>query len=65
MALKECWECGQPVARTAKTCPHCGIDNPGSRSVAALGGCAKVCLALGLVLTALLVAVMLCGLTGG
>ncbi len=31
MALIECRECKQQVSDQAKTCPHCGIDNPGKR----------------------------------
>ena len=29
MALVNCKECGKQVSTTAKTCPHCGVDNPG------------------------------------
>lgn len=29
MALKKCKECGKDVSSSAKTCPHCGIKNPG------------------------------------
>lgn len=29
MALTNCKECKQEVSTQAKTCPHCGIDNPG------------------------------------
>lgn len=29
MALVNCKECGQQVSTTAKTCPHCGVENPG------------------------------------
>jgi len=28
MALKPCRECDKEVSSEAKTCPHCGIDNP-------------------------------------
>lgn len=27
--LKECRTCYKPVAKKAKTCPHCGQDKPG------------------------------------
>lgn len=27
--LVPCRECGSQIARTAKTCPHCGVDSPG------------------------------------
>jgi hypothetical protein len=29
MALKKCKECGKEVSTNAKTCPHCGVKNPG------------------------------------
>lgn len=29
MALKPCRECKQPVSLGAKTCPQCGVSNPG------------------------------------
>jgi len=28
MALKKCRECGKEVSSKAKTCPHCGVNNP-------------------------------------
>jgi hypothetical protein len=28
MALKQCRECGQDVAATAKLCPGCGVKHP-------------------------------------
>lgn len=28
MGLKPCKECGNEVSTQAKTCPHCGVDNP-------------------------------------
>ena len=33
MAIRKCKECGKEVSSTAKTCPHCGISNPGVRLV--------------------------------
>lgn len=24
MALKECWECENPISTSAMSCPHCG-----------------------------------------
>ncbi|WP_423359080.1 hypothetical protein [Pseudomonas citronellolis] len=30
MALKKCKECKKDVSSKAKTCPHCGISNPGT-----------------------------------
>lgn len=29
MAITKCKECGREVSSRAKTCPHCGIKNPG------------------------------------
>ncbi len=29
MALTKCKECGKEVSTNAKTCPHCGVKNPG------------------------------------
>jgi hypothetical protein len=29
MALKKCKECGKDVSSSAKTCPYCGVKNPG------------------------------------
>ena len=29
MALTNCKECNKEVSTEAKTCPHCGVDNPG------------------------------------
>jgi hypothetical protein len=29
MALKKCKECGKEVSTSAKTCPHCGVKDPG------------------------------------
>ena len=29
MALIKCKECGKEVSSSAKSCPHCGINNPG------------------------------------
>lgn len=33
--MKPCRECGKEVASSAKKCPHCGIDYPGSKVAAA------------------------------
>lgn len=32
MALVKCKECGKEVSASAKTCPHCGISNPGVKA---------------------------------
>jgi hypothetical protein len=37
MALVNCRECGTAVSKKARTCPHCGISNPGT-SIAAKAG---------------------------
>lgn len=31
MAMKSCKECGKDVAKSAPTCPHCGVKNPGRK----------------------------------
>ncbi|MCX9939053.1 hypothetical protein LAD54_10370 [Klebsiella pneumoniae] len=41
MALTKCKECKKEVSASAKTCPHCGIDNPG---VKMMKGCLIVIL---------------------
>lgn len=33
MALIACRQCGKDVARDAKTCPACGADRPGDRTI--------------------------------
>lgn len=33
MAMRKCRECGHEVSSKAKTCPNCGIKNPGRRAV--------------------------------
>ena len=32
MALQPCRECGAQVSTEAKSCPHCGVPDPASRS---------------------------------
>ncbi len=39
MALTKCKECKKEVSTTAKTCPHCGVKNPGMTTKQTLGGC--------------------------
>ncbi|MDC9590716.1 zinc-ribbon domain-containing protein [Xenorhabdus sp. XENO-10] len=39
MALKKCKECGKEVSTSAKTCPHCGVKDPGVGAKEKLGGC--------------------------
>jgi hypothetical protein len=29
VALTDCRSCGNQVAKSAKTCPHCGVSSPG------------------------------------
>ena len=36
-AMDKCRTCTQPVARTAKTCPHCGQADPSLQQLAAKG----------------------------
>ena len=31
MAMTECRECGEEVSSKAKSCPHCGVKNPGKK----------------------------------
>ncbi|WP_416777810.1 zinc-ribbon domain-containing protein [Xenorhabdus budapestensis] len=38
MALKKCKECGKEVSTSAKTCPHCGVKDPGVGAKEKLGG---------------------------
>ena len=64
MALKECWECGGPVARSASKCPHCGVKSPGSRTTAGINGCALICLIAGGVLTLFITVPALCSIMG-
>lgn len=37
MAVKPCKECGKPVSTKAKSCPHCGAEQPKQTSRIALG----------------------------
>lgn len=39
MALKKCKECGEEVSPKAKTCPKCGVKNPGVSGKDAAKGC--------------------------
>ena len=39
MALTKCKECKKEVSTTAKTCPHCGVKDPGFGAKQKLGGC--------------------------
>ena len=36
MAVKECVECGEMVSEDAKTCPHCGKEDPTSGAMSEL-----------------------------
>jgi hypothetical protein len=49
MALTTCRECDGQVAKTAKTCPHCGTERPGQRGVhvSAGMGCLIILVAFG------------------
>lgn len=38
MALTSCKSCKQQVDTTAKTCPHCGVANPGVTTGSIIGG---------------------------
>ncbi|ELY4778454.1 hypothetical protein SM077_000237 [Cronobacter sakazakii] len=38
MALTKCKECKKEVSTSAKTCPHCGVKNPGVTAKQTLGG---------------------------
>ncbi len=45
MAMTECRECGQEVSSKAKSCPHCGVKNPGKKKQKGIGwgpGCAII-----------------------
>lgn len=39
MAMTKCKECKQEVSDKAKTCPHCGVKNPGIGAKETAGGC--------------------------
>lgn len=39
MALTQCKECKKEVSTTAKTCPHCGVKDPGFSAKQKLSGC--------------------------
>ncbi|HCJ3998467.1 TPA: hypothetical protein NR138_004612, partial [Salmonella enterica] len=39
MALTKCKECKKEVSTSAKTCPHCGVKDPGFGAKQKLGGC--------------------------
>lgn len=39
MALTKCKECKKEVSTAAKTCPHCGVKNPGVTAKQTLDGC--------------------------
>ena len=37
MAMTECRECGEEVSSKAKSCPHCGVKNPGKKKQEGIG----------------------------
>ena len=39
MALTKCKECKKEVSTSAKTCPHCGVKDPGHGAKQKLSGC--------------------------
>ena len=39
MAMTKCKECSREISRSAKTCPHCGVGNPGKNIGCLKGGC--------------------------
>ncbi len=55
MALVKCKECGKEVASSAKTCPHCGIKDPGFGAKQKAGGC------LGMIIIAALIGYWMSG----
>ena len=59
--LKDCRECGQPVAARAKTCPNCGIKKPtATKAEAGLDAFAAGAFKLGLMICLLAVIVVAC-----
>ncbi|ECN0101371.1 hypothetical protein [Kluyvera intermedia] len=38
MAMVKCKECKKEISSKAKTCPHCGVKNPGVKASDAFGG---------------------------
>ena len=46
MALAKCKECGHQIAKSAPTCPNCGVKDPGKGPLdIKIGGCGG-CLAI-------------------
>ena len=49
MALTKCRECKKEISKSAKTCPLCGVKNPGGWLVyqgTGCGGCVPILLAI-------------------
>lgn len=44
MALVACKECKKEVAKSAKSCPHCGVAQPGVTAGEKAGGCLVIIL---------------------
>ena len=65
--LKDCRECGQPVAARAKTCPHCGVKKPTATATEAnldsfAGGAAKLAF---LIMALVVIVVVVIGIVAG
>lgn len=51
MALEACRECGKEVAKSAKQCPHCGVEWPANKVQAVASNMQKLGCALTLLIT--------------
>ena len=65
--LKDCRDCGQPVAARAKTCPHCGVAKPTATAAEAnldafAGATAKVAF---LIMALVVIVVVVIGIVAG
>ena len=49
MAMTKCKECGEKVSTSAKKCPHCGVDYPGTSAGDVIGGLVVLALIVGAV----------------
>ena len=51
MALKPCKSCKHTVDASAKTCPNCGVANPGITTGSAIGGAILLVIIIGAVVS--------------
>jgi len=48
VALKPCKSCKHTVAASAKTCPNCGVADPGVTTASAIGGLLVLVMIIGI-----------------